>query len=297
MFKPYGIICPVSTPLNDDETINEAELRRQCDRIVDAGLQGIFPLGTNGENYAMEFEEKVRVLEIVIDQINHRIPVYAGTGCVSTKGTIELTKKAKELGADVASIVTPYYAAVSQEGLIRHYTAIAEAVDIPILIYNMPARTGVNVAPATVAKLAKIPNIVGVKDSSGNFDNMLQYFENTDREEFSVLSGNDSLILWCLQAGGTGGIAGLSNVFPERIEAIYQNFLKGNFAKALEIENSIRPLRKVMASANPNSVIKRAATFMGQNMGPCKAPFDLQSEAIDEAIKAALAYAEKTPLD
>ncbi|MBQ5541539.1 MAG: dihydrodipicolinate synthase family protein [Erysipelotrichales bacterium] len=93
MFKPYGIICPVSTPLNDDETINEAELRRQCDRIVDAGLQGIFPLGTNGENYAMEFEEKVRVLEIVIDQINHRIPVYAGTGCVSTKGTIELTKR------------------------------------------------------------------------------------------------------------------------------------------------------------------------------------------------------------
>lgn len=293
MFEPRGIIAAMSTPFFEDETINEAELRNQVNRFIKAGLHGIFTLGTNGENYALSYEEKIRVMKIVIDEAAGRIPVYVGTGCVTTRETIALTKVGKELGADCASIITPYFAANTQKGLIQHYKAIAEAVDIPILIYNMPARTGVNVEPATALELAKIPNIVGIKDSSGNYDNMQLYLEpfrlgkvNTN---FAVLSGNDSLILWNLQGGGAGGITGISNVLPETMVAIYDNWAKGNWKEALRVQDSIRPLRNCMKLGNPNSVVKIAARKVGQNLGPVRAPFDVVSDGLDEAIDKALA--------
>ena len=208
MIKPQGIIAAMSTPFFPDETINEQELRRQVDRLIAAGLHGIFTLGTNGENYAMDFAEKVRVMEIVLEQAAGRVPVYVGTGCVTTKETIALTKKAAALGADCASVVSPWFAENTQEGLYQHYKAVAEATDLPVLIYNMPARTGVNVHYKTMARLSEIPNIVGIKDSSGNFDNMQRYLESCP-SRISVLSGNDSLILPCLLAGGQGGISGI----------------------------------------------------------------------------------------
>lgn len=206
-----GIICPILTPMYEDESINEQELRNQVNRLIDAGIHGLFAFGTNGESYALSTAEKERVLEIVVEETNHRVPVYAGSGCITTKETIALSKKAFEIGADALSIVTPFYAAASQEELYAHYMDVASAVDMPIVMYNIPPRTGNALAPATVRRLAQsAPNIVGVKDSSGNFDNMKQYIEQTatlDRE-FSVLSGNDSLILPALVFGGKGGIAG-----------------------------------------------------------------------------------------
>ena len=212
-----GIIPPILTPMNADESINEQELRSQVNREIEAGVHGIFAFGTNGEAYALSAAEKDRVLEVVIEETNHRVPVYAGTGCITTKETIEMSKKAAAMGADVLSIITPYFAAASQDELYAHYMAVAEAVDLPIVLYNIPARTGNALSPATVAKLAKnAPNIVGAKDSSGNFDNLKQYIEQTRGldKEFSVLSGNDSLILPALVFGGKGGIAGCANVFP-----------------------------------------------------------------------------------
>jgi dihydrodipicolinate synthase len=287
MFEVKGIITAMSTPFFEDESINEEELRKQVERHIKAGMDGIFCLGTNGENYAMDFDEKVRVMKIVVEQAAGRIPIYAGTGCVSTKETIKLTKKAKEIGADCASIVCPYYAATNQNGLIEHYTAIAKAVDIPILIYNMPARTGINVEYPTAVKLSKIPNIAGIKDSSGNFDNMLRYIEETD-DDFAVLSGNDSLILWCLMAGGRGGISGIANLLPETLESIYTYWKAGDFKNAKKVQDSIRPIRDCMKLANPNSIVKRAAYFLGQNLGPARAPFDLHDEKIDEILKKTL---------
>lgn len=288
MLEVKGIIAAMSTPFFEDETINEAELRKQVERFISAGLHGVFTLGTNGENYAMNFEEKVRVMECVIDQAAHRLPVYVGTGCTTTKETVALTKKARELGADCASVVSPYFAANTQEGLYSHYRAVAEEGGLPVLIYNMPARTGVNVHYKTVEKLAQVPNIVGIKDSSGNFDNMLRYIEATDRDAFAVLSGNDSLILWCLLAGGHGGISGIANVFPKRMAAIYANWEKGDMKEARRVQDSIRPLRDCMAMGNPNSVVKRAAFMLGQNLGPVRAPFDIRDEAFEAAIRKAL---------
>ena len=291
MIRPSGIIAAMSTPFFEDETLNEEELRHQVDRLIGAGVHGIFALGTNGENYAMDFAEKVRVMEIVIDQAKHRVPVYVGTGCVTTKETVALTRKAAELKADCASVVSPWFAANTQDGLYRHYKAVAEAAQIPVLIYNMPARTGVNVHYTTMQKLGQIENIVGIKDSSGNFDNMQRYLEIPDRN-FSVLSGNDSLILPCLLCGGQGGISGISNVLPERMVAIYTQWEKGDLKEAWRVQRSIRPLRDCMAAGNPNAVVKRAAYFVGQKLGPVRAPFNISDPDLDAAIKKALADIE-----
>lgn len=287
MEMPRGLICAMSTPFYADETLNEGELRHQVDRLIDAGIYGIFTLGTNGENYTMDFAEKVRVMTIVIDQAKHRVPIYVGTGCVTTRETIALSKKAEELGADYLSIVSPWFAQNTQNGLYEHYRAVADAVRLPIIIYNMPARTGVNVHWKTMEKLGKIDNIVGIKDSSGNFDNMQRYLEIPDRT-FSVFSGNDSLILPCLLAGGQGGISGISNVLPEIMISIYTAWEKGDIEEAWRIQRSIRPLRDCMAMANPNSVVKCAASMVGQNLGPVRAPFNINDDELKNAIAVAL---------
>ena len=284
-----GVIVPLLTPMNADETINEKELRNQVNHQIESGIHALFPLGTNGEAYILSSKEKEQVLKIVVDEAKGRVPVYGGTGCVSTKETIELSLKAKEIGIDVLSIITPSFAAASQDELYEHYKEVAEAVDLPIVLYNIPARTGNALAPATVEKLSKIPNIVGVKDSSGNFDNMLQYIEKTRyRKDFAVLSGNDSLILWCLLAGGKGGIAGCANVFPSTMASIYDTFVAGDLEKAREIQDSIRSFRDCFKFGNPNTIVKTAVSLLGYPVGKCRKPFCQVPEAGIEAIKKVL---------
>lgn len=168
--KVKGIIAAMVTSMHEDESLNEAEIRRQVNRQIAAGVDAVFCLGTNGEFYIQSEEEKLKVISIVVDEAAGRVPVYAGTGCPGTKATIELSLKAKALGVDVLSIISPYFAAISQKEIYNHYKAVAEAVDLPIVMYNMPARTGNNIDPATAAELAKIPNIAGIKDSSSNWE-------------------------------------------------------------------------------------------------------------------------------
>lgn len=283
-----GIIPPIITPMNEDESINEGELRRQVNRQIEHGVHGIFCFGTNGEGYILSDEEKKQVLKAVIDEADGRVPVYAGTGCVGTKATIEMSLMAEDLGADVLSIITPYFAAASQTEIFEHYQAIAEAVHTPVLVYNIPARTGINVAPDTIAKLADVDGIVGAKDSSGNFDNMLQYIEKTRGREFSVLSGNDSLILWNLLAGGCGGIAGCANVYPETMVSIYELFMEGKLEEARKAQDSIRSLRGCFKYGNPNTVIKMAVKLLGYPVGSCRKPFSYLSEEAVGVLKQVL---------
>lgn len=285
-----GIIPPIVTPMNEDESINGQELRNQVNRQIKGGVHGLFPFGTNGEGYILNEKEKEEVLSIVIDETKGRVPVYAGTGCISTKDTIRQSQMAKSLGADVLSIITPSFAAASQNELYDHYKAVAEAVDMPIVLYNIPARTGNALAPATVARLSKIENIVGAKDSSGNFDNMLQYIEQTrDRGDFAVLSGNDSLILWNLLAGGTGGIAGCANVFPEVMASIYNYFVAGDLVNARKAQDSIRSFRGCFKYGNPNTIVKTAVNLLGYPVGKCRAPFNQVPKEGIEALKKVLA--------
>lgn len=285
-----GIIVPILTPMHEDETVNYEELVNQIERLIAAGVHGIFVFGTNGEGYILDEEEKAEIIRVAVKTVNGRVPVYAGTGCVSTRDTIRMSRKAKELGADVLSIITPSFAAASQEELIQHYETVANAVDMPILLYNIPARTGNALAPATVQKLSQVANIVGAKDSSGNFDNILQYIEKTrgGDKPFTVLSGNDSLILWTLLAGGKGAIAGCANVFPHTMVSIYEKFTGGDLEGARRAQDSIRPFRDIFKFGNPNTIVKTAVKELGYPVGLCRAPFNSLSPAGLDALRKAL---------
>lgn len=284
-----GIIPAMVTPMLDDESINEQELRNQVNRQIRCGVQALFCLGTNGEFYALSMQEKERVIAIVVEEAAGRVPVLAGTGCVTTKETITLTSFAKRAGADAVSVISPYFAGVNQEGLYSHFSAVADACGIPIILYNIPARTGVNIEYTTVTRLANNPNIIGIKDSSGNFDNTLRYIEETPKD-FIVLSGNDSLILWTLMAGGNGGISGIANIFPEIMVSIYNKFEQNDLEGARKVQDSVRTIRDALKFHNPNSIVKRATNLLGYPVGPARAPFNVNSAEIDAKIQTALDY-------
>lgn len=285
-----GIIAPIITPMDEEEQIQEGELRNQVNRMIEAGIHGIFPFGTNGEGYVLDNQEKEKILSVVIDETKGRVPVYAGTGCISTRDTIYMSRLAESMGADVLSIITPSFAMASQDELYQHYKEVAEAVKLPVVLYNIPARTGNALLPGTVEKLSHIDNIVGAKDSSGNFDNMLQYIEKTKDRDFAVLSGNDSLILWNLLAGGTGGIAGCANVYPENMTAIYEHVMSGNLERAKACQDAIRTFRDCFKYGNPNTIIKTAVALLGYPVGKCRKPFSQISEegiqAMEQVLKA-----------
>ena len=286
MTEIKGIIAAMQTAMHEDGSINETEQRRQINRQIAAGVDAVFCLGTNGEFYIMSMEEKIRVMEIFVDEVKGRVPVYAGTGCIGTEETVALSRKAREIGVDVLSVITPYFAAISQEERYQHYAQVASSVDIPVVMYNIPARTGASLAPATVKRLAgEFANIAGVKDSSGNFNNILQYIQETEGMDFSVLSGNDALILWTLLAGGKGGITAIANILPTVMVDIYQNYLKGDMEKAREAQNAISRTRECFKYGNPNSVVKCATNLIGQPVGPCRKPFGILPQDAVEAIR------------
>ena len=277
--------------MNADESVNLTELRNQVERLISGGVHGIFPFGTNGEGYILSENEKIEVLEATIDQVKGRVPVYAGSGLISTKDTIRMSKKAEELGADVLSIITPSFAVASQKELYDHYVEIAKHVDTPIVLYNIPARTGNKLLPETIAKLAKdVDLIVGAKDSSGDWDNLKAYITETREldKDFYVLSGNDSLILPCLKEGGFGGIAGCSNVYPEVLSSIYNLFIDGKLEEAEVVQESIASFRAVFKYGNPNTVVKKAVAMLGYPVGDCRRPFNYLCEEGIEALSKVL---------
>ena len=261
-----GIIPPIITPMNEDESINAGELRNQVNRLIGAGVHGLFPLGTHGESYILNEQEKEQVLSVVVEETAGRVPVYAGTGCVGTKDTIRMSQMAESLGADVLSVITPWFAKASDD-----------------------ARRGNSLSPALVKRLSQVENIAGVKDSGGNFDNMLQYLEKTrENKDFAVLSGNDSLILWNLIAGGSGGIAGCANVYPETMTAIYERFMAGDLEGARKAQDSIRSFRDCFKYGNPNTIVKTAVAMLGYPVGKCRAPFNQIPPQGIEAIQKVL---------
>ena len=287
MFEAKGLITPVVTALTEDEKFNPGVYADFIDHLITAGVDGIFPLGTNGEFYAFSQEEKLEIIRAAVRAVNGRVPVYAGTGCVTTKETIEFSKKAADLGVSCLSVITPYFIAASQDEIYEHFSAVAEAVDLPSLLYNIPARAGNSIAPTTVKRLLAHKNIIGIKDSSGNFDNTLKYIENTE-PDVQVLAGSDSLILWTLMAGGTGAISGCSNVFPELMVSIYDLWARGDIRAANEAQKKIRAFRNVMQMGNPNSVVKCAVNMRGMKVGPARQPSNCTDPKILKALEDVL---------
>jgi 4-hydroxy-tetrahydrodipicolinate synthase len=243
MFR--GSIVAVVTPFKDD-VIDEDRIKRLVEFHVKAGTDAILPCGTTGESPTLSFEEHERVIELTIQAAGGKIPVIAGTGSNSTKEAITLTKHAATAGADACLLVAPYYNRPTQEGLYQHIKAIAESVDIPIILYNIPSRCGVNILPETVARLAgDCKNIVGIKEASGSLDQMSQ-IKAACPEEFALLSGDDSLTLAILSIGGVGVISVVANIVPGDVKMLIKAYQAGQAREAFKIHYRLLPLVKAM---------------------------------------------------
>jgi len=271
-FRPHGIIPALVTPLTDDDQIDEPALRRLVEHCLAGGVHGLFACGSQGEAYALDDQERRQVIEIVRDQARGRVPVYAGTGAVSTRQTIRLTKDAEAAGADAVSIVTPYFITPSAEELYEHYVAIAAATRLPILLYPNPDRTRVNLAPELVARLARIENIVGVKDSSGDLTQTCEYIRLTRGRPFAVLVGRDTLIFAALACGAAGAIAATANVAPALAVEIYTAFQASDLERARQAQERLAPLRQAFTLGTFPVVVKEALALMGICSGQARAP-------------------------
>ncbi|MEQ8216129.1 MAG: 4-hydroxy-tetrahydrodipicolinate synthase [Smithellaceae bacterium] len=281
MFK--GAIVAIVTPFKDGK-VDEDALRELIEFQISNGTDGIVPCGTTGESATLSHEEHDRVIEITIDAVKKRVPVIAGTGSNSTAEAIRLTKHAHEAGADGALIVCPYYNRPTQEGLYQHYKMIAESVPIPILPYNIPSRTGVNLLPDMVAKLAKIENIVGIKEASGSIKQMSDVIELCG-DDFAVLSGDDLFTLPLLAMGGAGIISVISNVAPADMAGLVDAFAAKDFAKAKELHHKMSPLiESLFIEVNPTPV-KAALALMGKIQYEYRLPLCKMSDANLEKLR------------
>lgn len=285
-----GIITAMVTPFDENQKINETAARQLVDKLISQGVHGLFILGTNGEFHVLSDDEKVEFAKIVIDQAAHRVPVYVGAGACGTQETIKLAQRMEAVGADALSVISPYFIAPTQQELADHYRKVAEAVNIPIIMYNIPKNTGINIEPETVKSLIGVKNIAGIKDSSGNMENMQGYINAGKGSDFVVLVGSDSKILPALKIGAAGAIAGTSNVIAELDVSIYENYLKGNLEAAEQAQKDIDVLRGVLKLGTVPSVMKRAVTLLGINVGDARYPVSKLPAEADEQIKTALAY-------
>ena len=280
-----GCGTAIATPMNADGSINYDEFLRMIDYQIDNGIDAIVICGTTGESATMTDEEHVEVLRRGIKHINGRVPVIAGAGSNDTAYAVELSKEAERLGADALLHVTPYYNKASQRGLIKHFTSIADAVNIPIMLYNVPSRTGVNIAVDTYIELAKHKNIVAVKEASGNMSTVAALAAYTDLD---VYSGNDDEALCCLALGGKGLISVTSNVAPREKHDEITLYLEGKRDEALEIAKKLFELDKAMfMDVNPIPV-KEALNIMGFKAGECRLPLCSMSDEMKAKLRAVM---------
>ncbi|MHB9099366.1 MAG: 4-hydroxy-tetrahydrodipicolinate synthase [Syntrophales bacterium] len=278
-----GAIVAIITPFRNGK-VDENALRKLIDKQIAAGTDGIAPCGTTGESTTLSHEEHDRVIEITIDAVRKRVPVIAGTGSNSTAEALRLTRHAWEAGADGALIVCPYYNRPTQEGLFQHYRTIAEEVPIPIVIYNIPSRTGTNLLPETLAKLAKIPNIVGVKEASGSLKQMSDVIQLCG-PEFDVLSGDDIFTLALLAIGGKGVISVISNVVPQDMAAMVDAFAAGDLEKARSLHYRMSPLIDALFIETNPIPVKAALALMGEIEYELRLPLCRMTAKNEELLK------------
>jgi 4-hydroxy-tetrahydrodipicolinate synthase len=261
--RPFtGCGTALVTPFRADQSLDEATLRRLVRRQIEAGVNFLVPCGTTGESPTLTREEHLRVIEITLDEAKGRVPVLGGAGGYNTREVIELARELEQLGVDGILSVTPYYNKPTQEGLYQHYKAIAAAIPLPIIVYSVQGRTGVNVEPATLARLAAIDNIAGVKEASGNITQMASVIHQVP-PEFIVLSGDDAVTLPLMALGGRGIVSVVSNEIPAEMTQLAQLCLAGDFAGARAVQRKYLPLMEVnFIESNPIPV-KAALALMG----------------------------------
>lgn len=266
-----GAAVAIITPMNEDGTVNYDEFAKFVDWQLENGTDAIVICGTTGESSTLEADEHIECIRWCINYVNGRCKVIAGTGSNSTASAIEMSKEACEDGADALLLVTPYYNKTSQRGLIAHYKAIHDATDKPIILYNVPSRTGVNILPETAAEIAKLPRVNGIKEASGNLDQIAEINELCG-DELNIWSGNDDQIVDVLERGGKGVISVLSNVCPQETHDIVAKYLDGDTEGSKALMDKYMKLAKTLfCDVNPIPV-KEAVNMLGFNAGHCRLP-------------------------
>lgn len=272
-FKAQGIIPAVITPLTLEGKFNESAMRKLINYLIDGGVHGLFVVGTTGEFYGLTPEEKRDIFQVTMDETKGRVPVYVGTNGITTRESVMLTQLAEDCGVDAVSVLTPMFITPNQNQLFDHFKTIAANTSLPVVLYNNPPKTGVNLAASTVAKLAEIPNIVSIKDSSGDLTLTAEYIRLTQgRDDFNVLVGRDTLIYGALCYGAAGSIASCANVAPRLCADIYDKFMAGDLKGSLEAQFKLAPLRIAFTIGTFPAVIKESLTMLGIEAGPCMDP-------------------------
>ncbi|MBA7468454.1 MAG: 4-hydroxy-tetrahydrodipicolinate synthase [Dehalococcoidia bacterium] len=286
-----GIIPAMLTPFTSSGDLDIDGLKKNVDFLIESGVSQIMCLGSTGEAATLTREECVKVTEATVKAANGRVPVMAGTGATSTREVIERSKEAKSAGADSIMIVTPFYEIPNQEGLYKHYASIAEAVDIPICLYNIPPHTQVEIAPETLEKLAKIGNIQALKDSSGN----LSYFAEALRrvgDRMAILTGGDDITLPCFALGCHGAILALANIAPRMVVDLFQAVQQQERENSLDIFFKLLPIaRAISVAQNFPAPVKEAVNMLGRPAGPARSPIVPLGNSEKEDIKKALQHA------
>ncbi|GAB4432958.1 MAG: 4-hydroxy-tetrahydrodipicolinate synthase [bacterium] len=275
MFK--GAITAIVTPFSNGE-VDWKSFENLVKFQIKNGIDGIVPCGTTGESATLSYDEHNKVVEMTVKIVSKKVPVIAGTGANSTEEAIELTEHAKKVGADASLQVTPYYNKPTQEGLYRHFKKIAEGVDIPIILYNVPGRTGVNLLPETVVRLSKIPNIVGIKEASGNINQVTEICKEVKKKNFSVLSGDDALTLPILAVGGKGVISVASNIIPAKVSKLVALYLMGETEKAVKLHYELYTLMQTLFIETNPIPVKTALYLMGMIKNEFRLPLCEMSE-------------------
>ncbi|MDR1386345.1 MAG: 4-hydroxy-tetrahydrodipicolinate synthase [Propionibacteriaceae bacterium] len=272
MFKPHGIVPALVTPLTADGELLEDGLKDLIDHVIAGGVQGVFVLGSSGEIYGLSQRQKQRVVELTVEHVAGRTPIYAGASEITTRDCVQTAQMVARIGGVAAlSVLTPYFMTPTQPELIQHYRTIAAATDLPVVLYSNPGRTQVRLALPTVLELAQVDNIVGIKDSGGDLSLTSEYICQT-ADDFAVLMGRDTLIYAALAHGADGAIASTGNIVPRLLVDLYQAYRAGRTDLALALQRRLTPLRDLVDVATFPVVLKEGLRLVGVEAGHCFAP-------------------------
>jgi len=287
-----GVYPAMVTPFTDEQEIDVEGMRSNIAYLEKGGVAGLVPCGSTGESATLSFDEHKKLVEITVDAAS--VPVIAGTGSNNTAEAVELTRYAQDAGADAALLIVPYYNKPMKSGLIKHFSAIAQACEIPLILYNIPGRTGINMDPETISTLAhEYSNVAGVKEASANFTQISNIIEITRGLEFSVISGDDGLTLPMMALGATGVISVTADILPKQMGRLAQLCLEGNFAKARDVHYQLAPLFKALFIETNPIPIKKACDLLGLAGGPLRLPLTTMAEPNVVKLKQTLAaYAD-----
>ncbi|ELZ22723.1 dihydrodipicolinate synthase [Halosimplex carlsbadense 2-9-1] len=295
-FQFRGVYPAMCTPFDDDGSIDFETLRTDAQRLERAGVDGLVPCGSTGESATLTHDEHIEVVEAVIDAVDD-VPVIAGSGSNNTREALSLSRRAADAGADALLLISPYYNKPEQQGIVDHFETIADEIDLPQIVYNVPSRTGSNIEPATVAELAEHPNIQGYKAASGDMGQISEIVERTRDTDLDVLSGDDGMTLPMLSVGGTGAISVAANIEPERTCAMVGAALAGDFERAREIHHRLGPLfRELFVETNPIPV-KEAMGIRGYSSARMRSPLTRLSEEHRDDLQAILDALESETFD